>query len=106
MWAAMREQVLKVFPADPVVSKNTGALIQGIKDVYRHDAYNSLSIEGFDVTEGLIEKVRTGAWNPTANERDSRTKDALAAKGFADAFNRVLEFRFPRAAEETAWGSG
>lgn len=91
MWAAMREKVLKVFPADPGMSKNTAALIQGIKDVYRHDAYNSLSIEGFDVTEGLIEKVRTGAWDPTANERDSRTKDALAAKGYADAFNRVLE---------------
>jgi hypothetical protein len=91
MWAAMREPVLKVFPADPVVSKNTAVLIQGIKDVYRHDAYNSLSIEGFDVTEGLIEKVRTGAWDPAANERDTRTKDALAAKGYADAFNRVLE---------------
>jgi hypothetical protein len=91
MWATMREKVLKVFPADPGISKNTGALLQGIKDVYRHDAYNSLSIEGYDVTEGLIEKVRTGAWDPITNERDSRTKGALAAKGYADAFNRVLE---------------
>jgi hypothetical protein len=49
-----------------------------------------LSIEGFDVTEGLIDKVRSGAWDPTGNERDSGTKDALAAKGYADAFNRVL----------------
>ena len=91
MWATMREKVLKVFPADPGISKTIPDLLQSIKDVYRHDAYNSLSIEGFEVTEELIEKVRTGAWDPTGNERDSRTKDALAAKGYADAFKRVLE---------------
>lgn len=91
MWARMREKVLKVFPADLGISRNIADLLQGIRDVYRHDAYNSLSIEGFDVTEDLIEKVRTGAWDPMGNERDSRTKDALAAKGYADAFNRVLE---------------
>ena len=91
MWAAMRDKVLKVFPADPGISKSAADLLQSIKDVYRHDAYNSLSIEGFDVTEGLIERVRTGTWDPAGTERDSRTKDALAAKGYADAFNRVLE---------------
>lgn len=91
MWATMRTKVMEVFPADPGISKSTADLLQSIRDVYRHDAYNSLSIEGFDVTEGLIEKVRTGAWDPTGNERDSRTKDALAAKGYADAFNLVLE---------------
>jgi hypothetical protein len=33
MWATMREKVLKIFAADPGISKNTRDLLQGIKHV-------------------------------------------------------------------------
>jgi len=91
MWSAMRDQVLAIFPKEPGRRANVDEVLHRINDIYRHDAYNSLSIEGYDVTEGLIERVRGGKWNPTKSESDSRIRDALAAKGYADAFKLVLK---------------
>jgi Fic family protein len=91
MWSVMRDRVLAIFSPEPGHPANAADVIQKINDIYRHDAYNSLSIEGFDVTEGLIERVRSGAWDPIGNERDSETRNALAAKGYADAFKLVVE---------------
>lgn len=91
MWSIMRDRVLATFPEEPGCPANAAEVLHRINDIYRHDAYNSLSIEGFDVTEGLIEKVRNGNWDPIGNERDSKTRNALAAKGYANAFKLVLE---------------
>ncbi|MBV8140031.1 MAG: Fic family protein [Deltaproteobacteria bacterium] len=91
MWAVMRPKVLEIFGSDPGMRKNAVRLVKSIKEVYRHDAYNSLSIEGFEVTAELIEKVRSGGWSPDKNGRDAKTKDALAAKGYAEAFDLVLD---------------
>jgi prophage maintenance system killer protein len=91
MWSVMRDQVLAAFPQEPGRSANAAEVLKRINDIYPHDAYNSLSIEGFDVTEGLIERVRSGTWDPIRNDSDSKIRNALAAKGYADAFKLVLE---------------
>jgi hypothetical protein len=60
-----------------------------VDEIYSTDAYHSLSIEGYRVTPDLIERVRAGRWNPDAIEEDREQRDALAARGYYDAFQSV-----------------
>ncbi|GAK36106.1 hypothetical protein JCM15093_1248 [Bacteroides graminisolvens DSM 19988 = JCM 15093] len=54
---------------------------------YKLDAYHSLSIEGYRVTDELINKVRSGEWKPDKDDLDAR--NALAARGYWQAFQAV-----------------
>ena len=56
---------------------------------YLDDAYHSLSIEGYRVTSDLIERVRSGTWNPEAVADDQGQRNALAARGYWQAFQAV-----------------
>jgi Fic family protein len=60
-------------------------------EMYKSDAYHSLSIEGYRVTPGLIERVRAGAWNSRADEADRKNRDALAARGYWQSFRKVSQ---------------
>lgn len=91
MWATMREVVLKEFPAAPGIPADIDAYIKEVDDNYVNDAYNSLSIEGYRVTTELIEKVRSGKWQPDLNEDDRNQSNALAARGYWQAFQAVKE---------------
>lgn len=71
--------------------KDIEAAIATMEDTYTHDAYHSLSIEGYRVTPALIEHVRSGQWNPDDNEADQNNLDALAARGYWEAHNQVKE---------------
>ena len=51
--------------------------------------YHSLSIEGYSVTEDLIEQVRQGAFDPLGNAEHRKDVDALAASGYWQAFQSV-----------------
>lgn len=89
LWAQMRPVVQDIFPAA------SGALdkemsIQDIADIYTHDAYHSLSIEGYQVTEELINRIANGEWNPESNVGDLAQVNAMAAKGYHEAFKAVL----------------
>lgn len=48
-----------------------------------------LSIEGYRVSPELIEMVRSGAWDPAHHEADRQSRDALAARGYWQAFQKV-----------------
>jgi len=89
MWEATRDAVLKVFPPAPGLPTNRRAYLHFIDDIYQSDAYHSLSIEGYRVTPDLIERVRSGGWNPESNEADRQNRDALAARGYWQAFQQV-----------------
>ena len=52
---------------------------------------HSLSIEGYRVTLELIERVSSGAWNPDGNVEDAEYKNALAARGYWEAFQEVKQ---------------
>ena len=54
-------------------------------------AHHSLSIEGYHVSLELIERVRSGNWNPDNNEDDLNHRNALAARGYWQAFQSVEE---------------
>ena len=60
-----------------------------MQEVYVTDAYHSLSIEGYRVSPALIERVRSGAWKPDANEQDREQRNTLAARGYWLAFQAV-----------------
>jgi hypothetical protein len=60
-----------------------------VNDAYVTDAYHSLSIEGYRVTRDLIERVRSGTWNPESNEDDREQRNAMAARGYWLAFQAV-----------------
>jgi hypothetical protein len=89
MWAQMRPVVIDQFPPAPGLPTDTHAYIQNVEDVYVTDAYHSLSIEGYRVSPELIERVRSGNWNPDDDKTDREHADALAARGYYQAFQAV-----------------
>jgi hypothetical protein len=89
LWAASREAVLKSFPPAPGLPKSKKAYLFEVDEVYKNDAYHSLSIEGFRVSPELIERVMSGKWDPRHHEADRQDRDALAARGYWQAFQRV-----------------
>lgn len=82
MWAAMRSDVIAAFPKAPGLPAAPGAYMAAVKDAYARDAYNSLSIEGYRVTNELIARVASGGWKPEKNAADEQSRDARAARGY------------------------
>jgi fido (protein-threonine AMPylation protein) len=89
MWKTMREPVINAFPKSPGLPKNKDKYLRFVDEIYRSDAYHSLSIEGYHVTPDLIERVRSGSWNPDHHDDDRQSRDALAARGYWQAFQAV-----------------
>src|SRR5437588_639391 len=89
MWESMRGAVLDIFPPPPGLPRDTKAFLKFVDDIYRADAYHSLSIEGYSVSAALIERVRAGDWNPDHHDDDRQNRDALAARGYWQAFQVV-----------------
>ena len=91
MWAEMRDDVVHAFRAVPSsLPRNIDSFMADVQSRYVTDAYNSLSIEGYQVTEALIDKVRHGDWRPDFNSVDRAARDAMAAKGYFEAHKQVL----------------
>lgn len=90
-WESMRADIIEIFPEAKPVANDIESYLKQIDEIYVTDAYHSLSIEGYRVSLELIEKVRSGTWNPEEDEADRALKDALAARGYWEAFQRVKE---------------
>lgn len=90
-WQAMREDVLNIYPPPPGVTSDSEAYLRQVEEIYVSDAYNSLSIEGYKVSTQLIERVRSGNWHPDAIKSDQNQRDALAARGYWQAFQSVKQ---------------
>ena len=89
MWDAMRQPAIAAFPAAPGLPRDARGYLKAVDDIYVNDAYHSLSIEGYRVNPELIERVRGGSWNPDQNPQDRENRNALAARGYYDAFVSV-----------------
>ena len=89
MWATMREQVLENFPQTPEAVADIESYLEHVDEKYLEDAYHSLSIEGYQVSRELIEKVRSGNWKPDSDDKEQ--KSALVARGYYQAFQSVKE---------------
>ena len=81
LFQTMRGDVLSVFEkAKPKAIRSVDACLHRVDDAYQNDAYNSLSIEGYQVSPELIQRIRDGKWNPDALPEDRSIRDALAAR--------------------------
>ncbi len=89
MWENFREPIAANFPTSPGTTSDIDAYLKQIDEIYVTDAYHSLSIEGYRVSEELVENVRSGNWNPDNTEEDKEHKNALAARGYWQAFQMV-----------------
>lgn len=89
MWSQMREHIIHEFPAAPGIPVDQEHYLKDIDDVYVTDAYHSLSIERYKVTPELIERVSSGQWDTKAHEEDKKQRDAMAARGYYQAFQEV-----------------
>ena len=89
MWESMRGRVLDFFPAPRGLPAVPEEYLRSVEELYRSDAYHSLSIEGYTVSPDLIERVRAGNWDPGHHIGDRQSRDALAARGYWQAFQVV-----------------
>ena len=100
MWESFRETAASIMPATIGIPNDVDAYMADVDERYQIDAYHSLSIEGYRVSQHLIDRVRTGTWNPSSDHGDSDERDAMAARGYWQAFQLVRN-----AVEEVARGS-
>ena len=91
MWESMRGVIVETFPKAPGLPRNRGKYLRLVDDMYKSDAYHSLSIEGYSVTAALIERVQRGDWDLDHHDDDRQSRDALAARGYWQAFQKVKE---------------
>jgi Fic family protein len=87
----MRGPTIKAFPAPPGLPKDITPYMKQVGETYVLDAYHSLSIEGYWVSAELIEHVRGGKWNPDLDKKDQEHRNALAARGYWQAYQEVQD---------------
>lgn len=102
LWNKYREDIIKIFPAAPGLPKKSSEYLEKISALYEYDAYNSLSIEGYQVTPDLIQRVQQNKWEPSLNPEEANERNALAARGYYEAFlsvkksvEKILEGKSP-----------
>lgn len=89
MWETFREPFIPVLTKAPGLPQDTCACLSFVDEICQNDAYHSLSIEGCRVTAELIERVRKGLWDRFASSASCQSRDALAARGYCQALQRV-----------------
>lgn len=91
MWHDLRAQIINEMPKLEPKTIDKGKYLNQINEKYLSDAYHSLSIEGYRVSAELIERVRSGNWNPTTSQEDEQNRNAMAARGYYLCFNSVKD---------------
>ncbi|MBI1621808.1 Fic family protein [Aquamicrobium zhengzhouense] len=89
MWARMAPDAVAAINVETRLINDINGYMNEIEERYVADALNSLSIEGYQVSQELIERVQSGAWNPQEHAGDANARNALAAKGYRLAFEEV-----------------
>ena len=91
LWGKMRMDLAGRFPRQERIVPEEDKYLKDVDELYAADAYHSLSIEGYEVNAELIERVRSGGWNPDTNESDRQQRNALAARGYWQAYQSVKQ---------------
>jgi hypothetical protein len=89
LWQHMRPVVNELFPAAPGAAQ-ADTYLSRVTEIYTHDAYHSLSIEGYQVTPELIAQIAAREWNPETDGADQGQVNAMAAKGYYETFQAVM----------------
>lgn len=91
LWAKHRQTVLTKRPQAAASGISNETYLEQVEATKINDAYHSLSIERYRVTHELIEKVAKGLWSPETNPGDKQQIEAMAARGYLEAFQLVKE---------------
>lgn len=91
VWEKMKSAIADNFPPAPGIPEDKKKYLKTIDEVFITDAYHSLSIEGYRVSSELIKKIQIGNWKPEESEQDRSHIDALAARGYWQAFQQVKQ---------------
>ena len=91
LWDKFRNVVAETLPQAQGLPSDIDTYLAAVDESYRHDAYHSLSIEGYRVSPDFVERVRLGAWNPDSDPHDATTRDAMAVRGYELAFRQVRD---------------
>ena len=91
MWQMMHESIQASELEMTAQKIKVSDYLKNVDDIYVTDAYHSLSIEGYQVTLELINKVKEGNWRPDTDAADRELHNALAARGYWEAFQLVKE---------------
>ncbi|MFT5484813.1 MAG: hypothetical protein ACI9GW_003481 [Halieaceae bacterium] len=91
LWASLADRMAARIDLPLAKPVDIDTAIAKLEETYTNDAYHSLSIEGYRVTPELIERVRSGLWNPDDSDEDQKHLDGLAARGYWEAHNDVKE---------------
>lgn len=91
MWKEMSQAIGNSFTEkkNKIIKIDIDSYLKNVDSQYVTDAYHSLSIEGYRVSKELIEKVREGNWKPDIDKEDKDQLNALAARGYWEAFQSV-----------------
>lgn len=89
LWEEFRPIVLAHFPPAPGIPSNTIEYMKTLTENYVQDAYNSLSIEGYQISKELIQKVQNSQWDPHHDVDDQQHLNALTARGYFESFLEV-----------------
>jgi len=76
----MRGVVIENFPKAPGLPKDRKEYLGFVDDIYKSDAYHSLSIEGYSVTPALIERVQRGDWDPESRRAGPHRSQGLVRR--------------------------
>jgi len=87
MWDKFRNIVVDKLTDVQAKTIDVKRCLEMVDERYVEDAYHSLSIEGYKISNELIEKVKSGNWEP--DEIDKDDKNALVARGYYLAFQEV-----------------
>lgn len=89
MWADMRQTIIDTLPASGPLPGDAARVLEDVEARYVSDAYHSLSIEGYRVTQELIENARQVAWKPAGGGEALR--DASAVRGYCGAHKAAMQ---------------
>ncbi len=90
MWIQMRKVVLSLLKMKPM-QQDAASVLAMMDATYVRDSFNSLSIEGYKITEELLERVRSGKWDPEKDKEDKERRNALAARGYYQAYELLKQ---------------
>ncbi|HEX8109149.1 MAG TPA: Fic family protein [Kofleriaceae bacterium] len=91
LWVSARDTVLAALPPPPGRPRDRKAYLRRVDEIYQLDAYHSLSIEGYQVTPDLVQRVASGSRDPELQPLDRDSANALAARGYWLAFRRARD---------------
>ena len=73
LWDRLAERVHEIFPASSAMAvSNKAGVLAAVEATRIEDAYNSLAIEGYNVTPELVRRVSEPGWNPGQHSDEER----------------------------------